>query len=157
MRSSVYKATCGHQFTHSRNELKKKENTAKKRKLISDNVEVDHKIQILDVENMERDGLHNVHQGMNEIDATDNDEKSSTGAKIFTMQFNVYKCIVDVGLLQSGVDSGRESESSSEVQNGSESTGDVQPNSTTEQNHGEEDVQDELDDERMEYNKIRLL
>ena len=137
---SVYKTKCGHQFTHSRNEVKKKENTAKKRKLISDNVEVNCKIQILDVENMERDELHNVCQDMNEIDATDNDEKSSTGAKVFTMQFNVNKCIEDVGLLQSGVDSASKNESSSEVQNHNESTGDVQPNSTTEQNQGEEDV-----------------
>ena len=87
---------------------------------------------------------------MNEIDTTDNDEKSSTGAKVFTMQFNVNKCIEDIGLLQRGVDSPSESENSSEVQNGNESTGDVQPSSTTEQNQGEEDVQHELDDEKME-------
>ena len=147
---SVYKTKCGHQFTHSKNEVKKKENTAKKRKLISDNVEDDHKTQILDVENMERDELHNVCQGMNEIDVTDNDEKSSTGAKVFTMQFNVNKCKEDIGLLQGGVDSPSKSENSSKVQNANESTDNVQPNSTTEQNQGEEDVQHELDDERME-------
>ena len=150
LRLSVYKTKCGHQLIHSRNEVKKKENTPKKRKLISDNVEVNCKIQILDVENLERDELHNVCQGMNEIDATDNDEKSSTGAKVFTMQFNVNKCKEDIELLQRSVDSASKSENSSKVQNGNESTGNVQPNSRTEQTQGEEDVQHELDDERME-------
>ena len=57
--------------------------------------EVDHEIQILDVENMQQEELHNVCEGMDEINSENNDAKT----KMFTMQFHVTKCREEVGLL----------------------------------------------------------
>ena len=68
---------CGHQFTHSRNEIKKKESRGKKRKLNRDNVqEVDHKIQILDVDDMAQEQLHNISENIDEINIENNDGKT---------------------------------------------------------------------------------
>ena len=108
--------------------------------------ELDCKIQILNVENMPEEELHNVCEDIDDINSEKNDAKTSHETKMFTMQFHVSKCREEAGLLQSHVDSGSESENSIEVQNGNnfsnDSTGNVQNNSTTGQNEGEKDVQE---------------
>ena len=86
--------------------------------------QVDCKIQILDVENMQQEELHNVCEGMDEINSENNDAKTTCETKLFKMQFHVSKCREEVGLLQSRVDSGSESKNSTEVQNGNDASND---------------------------------
>ena len=115
---------------------------------------------------MSKDELYNVCEGMDNIYCKEIDGKTSSDAKVFTMQFDVNKCREEIELLQSGVDgasksdNSTEEQNSTEVQNGNgntnEGTGGVQHNSTTWQNKGEEDVQEELDDEGMELWLMKL-
>ena len=73
---------------------------------------------------MQEEELHNICEGTDEINSENNDAKTSRETKMFTMQFHVSKCREEVGLLQSHVDSGSESENSTEVQNGNNASND---------------------------------
>ena len=80
---------------------------AKKGTLTVDDMEgVDPKIQFLDVENMAQNELDNVCEGIVNITSKYYDDRTSSEAKPFIMHFNVSKYREDVGLLQSGIDSG---------------------------------------------------